>query len=301
MTSIWMAILVLAVGGDAYFVSNQADRFVQQECSFRVSGKKPELWHPDTGKIEPAAAYAVKAGRVIVPLAFDPSGSVFVVFREPDATTDHVVTPQQRLVAVGEPIAVEGNWTLSFPPNWGAPASVALDRLISWSEHADSGVKYFSGTATYEKELQIPAEALVKSGGVLWLDLGVVKNLAKVKVNGEELGILWKRPFRVDIAPAARVGGNRLEIQVTNQWPNRLIGDEQLPEDIGWWGTFDKRTGQGVDWSKPWPQWLMEGKPSPTGRLTFSPWRHYTKDSPLLPSGLLGPVTLQPAENLPRK
>ena len=88
---------------------------------------------------------------------------------------------------------------------------------------------------------------------------------------------------------------------MTNLWPNRLIGDEQLPEDIGWSGTFDKRTGQGVDWSKDWPQWLVEGKPSPTGRVTFATWRHYTKDSPLLPSGLLGPVTLQPAENLPRK
>ena len=159
--------LALDSGGDAYFLSNQADRFVQQECSFRVCGKKPELWHPDTGKIEPAPAYAVKGGRVIVPLEFDPSGSVFVVFRQPDTTTDHVVTPKHRLTAVGEPIAVEGSWKLSFPPNWGAPASVTLDRLLSWPEHADSGVKYFSGTATYEKEIQIPAEALVKGGAVV--------------------------------------------------------------------------------------------------------------------------------------
>jgi hypothetical protein len=288
--------LALDSGGDAYFLSNQADRFVQQACSFRVSGKKPELWHPDTGKIEPAPAYAAKDGRVIVPLEFDPSGSVFVLFREPDATTDHVVTPKQRLTEVGQPITVEGSWKLNFPPNWGAPASVTLDRLVSWHEHADNGVKYFSGTATYEKEIQIPAEALVKAGGVLWLDLGVVKNLAKVKVNGVDLGILWKPPFRMDIASAARPGSNRLEIQVTNLWPNRLIGDEQLPEDIRWGGTFDKQTGQGVDSSKDWPQWLKEGKPSPTGRLTFATWRHYTKDSPLLPSGLLGPVLMRSAE-----
>jgi hypothetical protein len=292
--------LALDSGGDAYFLSNQADRFLQQECSFRVSGKKPEIWHPDTGKIEPAPEYSAKGGRVIVPLEFDPCGSVFMVFREPDATTDHVVTPKQRLVAVGEPIPVEGGWKLSFPPNWGAPASVTLDRLISWPEHAESGVKYFSGTATYEKDLQISAEVLGK-GGVLWLDLGVVKNLARVKVNGVDLGILWKRPFRVDIASAARVGSNRLEIQITNQWPNRLIGDDQLPEDIGWSGTFDKQWGQGVDWSKDWPQWLKEGKPSPTGRVTFTTWRHYTKDSPLLPSGLLGPVTVQPVESLSHK
>lgn len=290
--------LALDSGADAYFLSNQADRFVQQECSFRVSGKKPELWHPDTGEIEPAPAYAVKGGRVVVPLEFDPSGSVFVLFREPDTTTEHVVTPKRRRVEVGEPTVLEGSWKLSFPPNWGAPASVTLDRLISWHEHADSGVKYFSGTATYEKEVQITADALVKGGSVLWIDLGLVKNLAKVKVNGVDLGILWKKPFRVDIASAARVGSNRLEIQVANLWPNRLIGDEQLPEDIGWSGKFDKRTGQGVDSSKDWPQWLKEGKPSPTGRIAFSTWRHYTKDSPLLPSGLLGPVTIQASEKL---
>lgn len=291
--------LALDSGGDAYFLSNQADHSMQQECLFRVYGKKPELWHPDTGMIEPAPAYAVKAGRVIVPLEFDPRGSVFVLFREPDTTAGHVVTPKHRLTEVGQPIAVEGNWKLSFPPNRGAPASVTLDRLISWPDHSESGVKYFSGTATYEKEVQIPADALGQDR-ILWLDLGVVKNLAKVKVNGVDLGILWKPPFRVDIASAARAGTNRLEVQVTNLWPNRLIGDEQLPEDIGWSGTFDTRTGQGVDWSQDWPQWLKEGKPSPTGRLTFSTWRHYTKDSPLLPSGLLGPVTLISAERRTR-
>jgi hypothetical protein len=285
--------LALDVGGDAYFLSNQADQSVRQECSFRVSGKKPELWYPDTGKIEPVQAYTVKGGRVIVPLEFDPSGSLFVVFREPDSTEDHAVPPKQRLVEAGEPITIEGSWKLSFPPNLGAPESVTLDRLISWPEHADSGVKYFSGTATYEKEVQIPAEMLA-TGSVLWLDLGVVKNLAKVKVNGVDLGILWKKPFRVDIAPAARPESNRLEIQLVNQWPNRLIGDEQLPEDIGWRGQFDAHWGQGVDSTKDWPQWLKEGKPSPAGRIGFTTWRHHTKTTPLLPSGLIGPVKLVP-------
>jgi len=168
---------------------------------------------------------------------------------------------------------------------------VTLDRLISWPEHADSGVKYFSGTATYEKEIEIPATMLA-TGAVLWLDLGVVKNLAKVKVNGVDLGILWKKPFRVDIASAARPGSNRLEIQIVNQWPNRLIGDEQLPEDIGWRGQFDAHWGQGVDSTKDWPQWLKEGKPSPAGRIGFTTWRHHTKNTPLLLSGLIGPVKL---------
>jgi len=297
--------LGLDVGGDAYFLSNQADRPMQQECSFRVSGKKPELWYPDTGKIEPAPAYTVKSGRVIVPLEFDPRGSVFVVFREPDATKDHVVAPKQRLVEGGPPITIEGSWKLSFPPNLGAPESVMLDRLISWPEHADSGVKYFSGTAVYRKTFEMPnAELRMPNGrkdsgnsefgtrnSKLLLDLGRVEVIAEVLLNGKSLGTLWKPPFRVDVTDALKDGANELEVRVTNQWPNRLIGDEQLPEDIAY-GKFDQKWGQGIDSTKDWPQWLKEGKPSPTGRIAFSTWRHFTKDSPLIPSGLIGPVRL---------
>ena len=173
-------------------------------------------------------------------------------------------------------------------------AQVDIPTAEFWQD-SDSGVKYFSGTATYEKDVQIPA-GLLRKEGVLWLDLGEVKNLAKVTVNGQDLGILWKKPFRVDIASAVKAGKNHLEIQITNQWPNRLIGDEHLPEDISYSGKFDPRTGQGIDSTKDWPQWLKEGKPSPTGRITFTTWRHFTKDSPLLPSGLLGPVMLMPYE-----
>jgi hypothetical protein len=270
---------------DIYFVANHDGNAVHQDCTFRVSGKIPELWRPDTGVMEPAPAYQVKGARTTVPLDFDPSGSVFVVFRQADPTAgDHVVTASHQLI--NDPaIPVEGSWTLNFPPNWGAPPSVTLDRLISWPDHPDKGVKYFSGTATYVKDIEIPADLLAK-GRLLTLDLGEVKNLARVKLNGRDLGILWKPPFRVDIASAAKPGTNHLEISVVNLWPNRLIGDEQLPEDVEWRG--DESLAR-------WPQWLLDGKPSPSGRLTFTTWHHITKDMPLLPSGLLGPVTLQPA------
>jgi len=186
------------------------------------------------------------------------------------------------------PQEISGEWNLHFPPNWGAPPSVTLDKLISWTDHADSGVRYFSGTASYEKEIEISAERL-NAGRELWLDLGAVKNFAQVSLNGQDLGVLWKPPFRVNATAAAKPGTNKLVVKVTNLWPNRLIGDEQLPDDREWNGKQ----------LKEWPQWFLDGKPSPTGRLTFTTWHHWTKDSPLLESGLLGPVTLRTAEIIP--
>lgn len=307
---------------DIYFVSNQRERVDSLDCTFRVSGKLPELWHPDTGRIDPAPVWREEDGRTIVPLTFDPTGSVFVVFRKPAAGGDHIVSaafsaapnssvfelisdPDGRVklctaasgvlegqTASGKklklevrdvpaPLELAGPWELSFPANWGAPASVSLPRLISWTEHADSGVKYFSGTATYAREVEIPA-ARLGDGHSLWLDLGRVKNLAEVSLNGKPLGILWKPPFRVDITGAARPGKNKIEIRVTNLWPNRLIGDEQLPPDCDWDG----------DRAKSWRQWLLNGSSSPTGRFTFTTWRHWKKEDALLESGLIGPVKL---------
>ena len=183
------------------------------------------------------------------------------------------------------PQKLTGAWVLSFPPNWGAPSSVSLDKLISWTDHTNDGVRYFSGTATYEKEIEVPAERL-NAGRELWLDLGAVKNFAEVSLNGQSFGVLWKPPFHVNVTAAAKPGVNKLVVKVTNLWPNRLIGDEQLPSDREWDGKQ----------LKAWPQWFLDGKPSPTGRLTFTTWHHWTKDSALLESGLLGPVKLETAE-----
>lgn len=186
---------------------------------------------------------------------------------------------------VPKPKKISGPWSLSFPPHWGAPSSVTLDKLISWTEHTNEGVRYFSGTTTYEKEIQVPVDRLAP-GCELWLDLGDVRDFAEVSLNDHDYGVLWKPPFRLNITDAARPGMNKLVVKVTNLWPNRLIGDEQLPSDREWDGKH----------LKAWPQWLLEGKPSPTGRFTFTTWHHYTKDSPLLESGLLGPVTLDTVE-----
>lgn len=181
---------------------------------------------------------------------------------------------------------LSGPWELRFPPNWGAPAQLTLPKLISWSEHSDSGVKYFSGTATYRKTIQVP-RAMLGGDRRLWLDLGNVQVMATVSLNGRDLGLLWKPPYRVDITRVAKAGDNALEARVVNLWPNRLIGDQQLPAD-------SVRNPEGT--LKEWPQWVREGKPSPTGRFTFTTWELWKKDASPIPSGLLGPVRLVPVD-----
>ncbi|HEU5081098.1 MAG TPA: glycosyl hydrolase [Opitutaceae bacterium] len=190
--------------------------------------------------------------------------------------------------AVPAPIPIDGEWKLSFPAGWGAPPAVQLPALVSWTQHADSGVRYFSGTATYTKSFDVPADALSKSRR-LWLDLGDVRVIAEVMLNGRNLGVLWKPPFRVEVTGALRAGSNALEVKVTNLWVNRLIGDEQLPADREWM----KVPNRGGFALKAYPDWFLRGERSPVGRVTFATWKHYEKDASLLPSGLLGPVALR--------
>ena len=153
---------------------------------------------------------------------------------------------------------VSGPWTVRFAPNLGAPGEIRLDELASWTSHADDGVKYFSGTATYTKTLQA-SPAWFRPGAALELHLGTVKEIAEVSVNGTPVGLLWRPPFRADVTKALRPGPNQIEIKLTNLWANRMIGDQLLPEDK---------------------------------RYSFSMFKPYKKDSPLLESGLLGPITL---------
>ncbi len=188
-----------------------------------------------------------------------------------------------RAAAPPRPVELGGVWTLRVP---GAKP-MALTKLTSWSEMAPEAVRYFSGTARYERTFVAPA-AYQKPGRRVWLDLGRVEVMARVKLNGRDLGLLWKAPFRCDATSALRKGANRLEVEVVNLWPNRLIGDERLPAD-------SDRNPDGT--LRSWPGWLLKGQKSPTGRTTFATWRQYGPNDPLLPSGLLGPVRLE-AETL---
>ncbi|MGO8931521.1 MAG: glycosyl hydrolase [Limisphaerales bacterium] len=181
---------------------------------------------------------------------------------------------------------ISGPWSVRFAPAWGGPAQATFEKLVSWSSHPDPGIKYYSGTAVYSAAFELP-RTLLKRDRRLYLDLGRVEIMAEVKVNGKGFPLLWKPPYRLDVTEAARAGQNTLEVTVVNLWPNRLIGDEQLPED-------SERNPNGT--LKRWPQWLLDGKPSPTGRYTFSMWRLWKKNDALLDSGLLGPVKLIPAQ-----
>jgi hypothetical protein len=186
---------------------------------------------------------------------------------------------------IPDPVVIGGPVTVKFPAGWGAPGQIKLDKLIAWNKHSDAGVRYFSGTGEYQTEFDIPSELLAAHRRI-YLDLGQVAVMAQVRLNNHDLGILWKPPFKMDVTAKLKTGRNSLNIQVTNLWINRLIGDQQLPEDCD-------RAPEGN--LLKWPQWLLDGKPSPTGRFTFTTWQLWNKYDTLAESGLIGPVKLQAA------
>ena len=240
-------------GTEIYYVDNRSDRPEKITASFRVAGKEPELWHADTGKIE-RASYQTTQGTTSVPLTLDPFGTVLVVFRKA-ATAPSRTIPEPQEAVLG---TVDGPWQVSFEPNQGAPEKVNFSSLSSWSENSDAGVRYFSGHGTYTKTIMAPSD-WSKGGASVWLDLGDVKNVAEVSLNGKPLGIAWKAPYRIDLSPALHEGSNTLEVRVANLWVNRLIGDQQ---------------------------------PDAANKYTFTTHNPYKANSKLLPSGLLGPVRM---------
>jgi hypothetical protein len=239
---------------EIYFVANRAGRWEEADCTFRVTGKAPALWDPVSGVVRPAAAYSQTDGRTTLSLQFAPYGSMFVVFR-PGTQAANVVSGRN-FPTFSTPYEIDGPWTVQFDPKWGGPESAEFDKLVSWTHRPEPGIKFFSGTATYRKAFDLP-EALRRPGQRLTLDLGDVKNLAEVRLNGKNLGILWALPFRMDVTDAIKPTGNNLEVEVVNFWPNRIIGDQALPVEK---------------------------------RLTRTNIRKLTKDTPLMDSGLLGPV-----------
>lgn len=209
---------------DIYFVVNRSDRKQEIDIRFRVSGKEAELWHADNGEIQ-RAEFSVADGRTTLPLHLAERESVFVVFRQPTSQTSRTL-PLENFATLA---TIQGPWTVTFPSNLGAPPNITLTELQSWTTNADEGVKYFSGTATYSKRVQIDRRWL-RQGDRIFLDLGVVGDLAEVSLNGRVLGILWKSPYALDVTEAVKPGENQLEIKVTNQWTNRIIGDRSAAE-----------------------------------------------------------------------
>lgn len=236
--------------GDLWFVSNPKAEDFAADVAFRVTGRQPELWDAESGTSRPLS-YRIENGRTIVPLTLNGSGSALVVFRKQTSASSAVIAaPVERTLAT-----IEGDWTVRFQPQRGAPADELKMPLGSWTTSTDAGIRYFSGTATYRKTIRVPR---VARGKRLFLSLGEVNDIAEVSLNGKPVKTLWRAPYRADVTDALNQGENRIEVKVTNRWVNRLIGDAQ-PGAVK------------ISW-------------------TVAP--AYSAKGTLLPSGLIGPVTL---------
>ena len=405
---------------DIYFIANPGKKFSAIQCSFRGDGRSPEIWHPDTGEIEPVSVYKVGQGRTEVSLALAPCESVFVVFRNPIDASDRIVrveregkdalclsertfgelmvlnavygkldnaelqadvtealrrkildnalnvqvnnrlaghdpargsakqlrvqygfggtvytniTAENRQLILPKPVSggcwpmaelisqsgnseksllvyepgkyrltyssgnsdmvrvggvpetflIKGAWDVAFKTGWDVLKKAEFDRLVSWTDRPESKIRYFSGTAVYTKTIDIPAD-MVMPNHELFLDLGNVVCLAEVTLNGHDLGVLWKPPFRLNVTNALKPGPNRLEIRVTNNWINRLIGDEQNDDGVWWQGKVPRI-----------PSWHNSELTYPPGRQTWVAHRNWSAETALQESGLLGPVEIRSA------
>ncbi len=233
-----------AADQDIYWLNNRSGNATPAEVSFRVTGKVPELWNAQTGKTE-KVSYQIKEGRTIVPLNFESWDAFFVIFKEKTTANSYIkpATKETTLTPISSP------WKVSFNDK-----NVTFDKLISWTENTDVDVKYFSGTASYENTFKVTS---VDKAAKYVVDLGDVKNIAEVVVNGKNVGTAWKTPFKLDITEAIKAGDNAIRVNVTNTWVNRLVGDAQ---------------------------------PDVKQKTTFTTMPFYRKDSPLVPSGIIGEV-----------
>ena len=244
-----------AAGAEIYFVASRSTNAAAINGTFRVTGMAPEIWDAVSGGHHFASAYAEKDGRTTLPLELSPCGSCFIIFREP--ATSHPATAPDNALKLSSLAEISGAWKVKFDPKWGGPASAPFDQLVSWTARPEPGIKFYSGTAIYTRTFDLPGTK--RKDAKLFLDLGAVRELAEVHLNGKNLGVVWAPPFRVDITDAVKPAGNALEIEVVNFWPNRIIGDQSLPVE---------------------------------NRFTQTNVRKLTAKTPLMESGLLGPVRI---------
>jgi hypothetical protein len=243
--------------GDAdwYFIANRESRVQAMTCRFRVTGRQPEWWNPVTGECHDLAEFAAEEKLTAVPVRLEALESGFVLFRKPVAKA---AQPGRNFPEWKTTMTLAAPWEVSFDPKWGGPEKVVFTSLDDWAQRPEPGIKYYSGKAVYRATFDCGADS---AKGRCFLALGSVKNMASVKLNGRDLGIVWCDPWRAEIPNGVlRQGNNRLEITVANLWINRLIGDSRLP---------------------------------PKERLTWTTYQPFRPDSPLQPSGLLGPVSIQ--------
>jgi hypothetical protein len=269
-------------GQDFYFVSNQTYSERKLTFKFRVAGKLPEIWNPETGEISKAKNWkTTPGGRTEVDLDLAEAESAFVVFRKNTNKKGNTMPTH-----IYKEIDILGNdWKVSFDKHYVPKGQITLDKLIPLNEHTDFDVQHFSGTASYKTKFNVE-----KVNKQMFLDLGAVQVIAEIKVNGKTFKTLWKPPFRVNISDVVQSGENSLEVKVTNLWVNRLIGDEHFPAWEGRVNGDKEKRGRNYD---SFPNWLVDGDPIPIDdKKAFSAWSHWTKNDKLLNSGLIGPVKI---------
>lgn len=280
--------------GDLYFISHRGDKKVKANVNIKWNGLQPEWWDAVNGTTRDLTEYTVMDGRIIIPVEMYPRESGFIVFTKPVAGT--VVAKNSNFPEVQEVQEITGSWKVNFNTRWGGPASVTFEKLHDWAEDSDKRINYYSGIAKYKTSF----DATDLSATIF--DLGIIKNMAQVILNGNDLGIVWCAPWQVQIPEGIlKKKGNVLEIEVANTWANRMIGDEQQPDDAEFvnpgtpgdrLGGYEKHTmGYGL---KDLPDWFINNEPRPSKeRYTFTSWKFYDKESPLQQSGLIGPVKLK--------
>lgn len=269
-----------------WFVANTSRNKGDAICSFNITGFQPELWDAVTGEIISLPQFEMAGTRTSMPLKFDDAQSFFIVFR----SKAHNPTRSGSNFPVFKTIKTIGNsWQVSFDTVWGGPErAVLFDSLQDWTKNPDKGIKYYSGTALYSRSFDMSLKEIGKKA--CWLQLGLVNHIARIELNGRDLGVVWTAPWQVKIPPGAlKEGNNQLKIEVTNVWANRLIGDEQEPDDCEWL--------PGHIWKgrflKQFPDWFLKKQPRPSaGRYCFTTWNYFTRESQTISSGLLGPVEI---------
>lgn len=271
--------------GDIYFVANVSDKVdaaAEGVARFRATGKI-EFWNADN-----SSRFAANACRVLddgisaISLRLEPTESIFVVFRRDNGKTPPAM-PQERETKFAD---ISQNWNVEFQAGHGAPeGAIPFKALSRLDKNENFGIRHFSGTAIYRRKFNLD-----KLASQVWIDLGEVHDVARVVVNGKTCGYAWHKPYRVEITGAIRQGENDIELHVANRWINRLIGDEYLPVE-GKWQTSPGHP-ETTRLLAEWPEWFRAGKPAPGGRIAFCTCRPFSKEDPLAPSGLIGPVVL---------
>ena len=265
-------------GREIYFISNRSSSTVEDTCYFRKGSREAEIWDAVNGETRPVNVFINSDGMACIIVKLEPYQSWFIVFNKPERSgtlsTGFENIPEKHVLTT-----LNWEWKVTFDTIWGGPGRVQFENLEDWTRRPEVGIRFYSGTAVYSKTFDLPESTGSIRNSEIYLNLGKVKNIARVRLNNEDAGTVWTSPWQVNISGLLKNRNNLLEIEVANLWINRLIGDEAEP----WDGVTDGN----------WPDWLLNGTKRPTNRYTFTTHRYYKKNDIPVESGLMGPVWIE--------